>query len=67
MPRLIKLLTTARRQLPDMPVPQTFATPLNAGTEYIVLGDSTDAGFVTIQVGCHMYVVDQESLLQATA
>jgi hypothetical protein len=50
-----------------MPVPQTFATPLNAGTEYIVLGDSTDAGFVTIQVGCHMYVVDQESLLQATA
>jgi hypothetical protein len=67
MPKLIKLLTTARRQLPDMPFPQTFATPLSAGTEYVVLGESGEAGFVTIQVGCHMYIVDQESLIQATA
>jgi hypothetical protein len=47
--------------------PQTFATPLDAGTEYSFLGDSEDPGFVKIQVGSHVYIVDQESLARTTA
>jgi hypothetical protein len=67
MPRLVKLLVTARRQLPGASQPQTFATPLDVGTEYSLVGASEDPGFVKIHVGSHIYVVEQENLAQATA
>jgi hypothetical protein len=50
-----------------MSQPQTFATPLDVGTEYSFLGESEDPGFVKIQVGSHVYVVDEENLARATA
>jgi hypothetical protein len=37
---------------------------LEAGTEYTELGDSADSGFVKIQVGSHVYIVDQEDLAE---
>ena len=65
MPRLNRLLSTARRQMPDSPLPQIFATPLEAGTEYSPIEDSADPSFTKIQVGSHVYVVSQEDLAQA--
>jgi hypothetical protein len=54
--RGVSALILSRRRL--------FATPLEAGTEYTELGDSADSGFVKIQVGSHVYIVDQEDLAE---